>query len=92
MMGNNYVAFIDDTINDYVEYLIRIDPDLYATDGANNRIVQRYFNDVYNTEVRDDIASKVHALTRAKSKFLENNPDFDKRIKESGKKTPKPKK
>ena len=91
-MGNNYVAFIDDTINDYVEYLIRIDPDLYATDGANNRIVQRYFKDVYTTEVCDDIASKVHALTRAKSKFLEDNPDMDKRIKDSGKKTPKSRK
>lgn len=88
-MGNNYVAFIDDTINDYVEYLIRIDPDLYATDGANNRILQRYFKDVYNTEVRDDITSKVHAVTRANSKFLEANPDMDRRIKEAGKHTPK---
>jgi len=88
-MGNNYVAFIDDTINDYVEYLIRTEPDLYATDGANNRIVQRYFKDVYGIDVRLDTASKVHALTRTKSDFLEKNTEFDKRIKDAGKKTPK---
>ncbi|EIF50714.1 hypothetical protein [Sulfurovum sp. AR] len=88
-MGNNYVAFIDDTINDYVEYLIMMDPDLYATDGVNNRIVQRYFKDVYNTEVHDDIASTVHPLTRAKSKFLQANPDMDRGIKEADMHTPK---
>ena len=88
-MGNNYVAFIDDTINDYVEYLIRTEPDLYATDGANNRIVQRYFKDVYGIDVRLDTSSKVHSLTRTKSDFLENNTEFDKRIKDAGKKTPK---
>jgi len=88
-MKNNYVAFIDDTISEYVAYLIGNEPDIYATDGANNRIAERYFKDVYGVEVRPDIASKVSALIRAKSIFLENNIEFDKRIKDAGKQTPK---
>lgn len=84
---DTYTPTIKQDINLYVEALILEDPNLYASDGSNNRIVRRYFKDVYNIDVSDKEASIVHSLTRSKSKFLEENPEYDKRDKEKGKKT-----
>lgn len=87
MKNSSYVSQINISIKEYVESLIKEEPEVFATDGSNNRIVKRYFKDVYNIEVRNYVASTVHALTRAKSKYLEDNPHMDLREKESGKKT-----
>lgn len=87
-MKNNYVSQIDDTIKEYVENLIKEFPENYASDGANNRLVKRYFKDVYGLDVHNYIATKVHSITRFKSKFLEANPFYDRRIQEKGKNTP----
>lgn len=87
-MKNSYVSQIDDTLKEYVEALIKEFPEEFASDGANNRLVKRYFKDVYNLEVHNYIATKVHSLTRFKSKFLEVNPHLDKREREAGKNTP----
>lgn len=70
-------------ILEYVSYLIINDPMTYATDGANNRIVARYMKDVG----ADFKASTVHSLTRAKSHFLEDNPEYDFRDNNRGKNT-----
>ena len=86
-MKNNYISQIDDTLKEYIEGLITKYPEIYATDGANNRLVKQYFKDVYGITVHNYIATKVHSITRVKSKFLEDNPDLDKRNKEAGKKT-----
>ena len=51
-MKNNYVARIDDTLRDYIEKLIKNNPDDFASDGANNRLVKKYFEDkVYKTVI-----------------------------------------
>ena len=87
-MKNSYVAQIDDTLRDYIEELIKNNPDDFASDGANNRLVKKYFKDVYGVDVHNYIATKVHSITRIKSKFLENNPYYDRRLKEKGNNTP----
>lgn len=87
-MKSNYVSQIDDTIRDYVENLIKEFPENFASDGANNRLVKKYFKDVYGVDVHNYIATKVHSITRIKSKFLENNPYYDRRLKEKGNNTP----
>lgn len=86
-MKSNYVSQIDDTIRDYVENLIKEFPENFASDGANNRLVKKYFKDVYGVDVHNYIATKVHSITRIKSKFLEANPFYDRRIKEKGNNT-----
>ena len=88
MKNNAYISQIDDTLKEYVEELIKNNPDYFATDGANNRLVKQYFKDVYGIDVHNYIATKVHSITRMKSKFLENNPSYDRRVEESGKNTP----
>ena len=86
-MKNNYVARIDDTLRDYIEKLIKNNPDDFASDGANNRLVKKYFEDVCSVDVHNYVATKVHSITRIKSKFLEANPFYDRRIKEKGNNT-----
>jgi hypothetical protein len=87
-MKSNYVSQIDTSLKDYVDYLIETESEEIATDGGNNRLVKRYFKDVYGIEVDNYLASKVHALTRIRSRILEENPLKDKRIKERGRNTP----
>lgn len=82
---NGYIDQISKQINDYVAKLITEEPDVFATDGANNRIVKRYFKDIYGVEVSDNEATLVHSLTRSKSKFLEENKHLDKRVKDAPK-------
>lgn len=88
IMKCNYVNQISDTRKEYVKNLIRKFPELYAVDGANNRLVKQYFIDAYNIEVPDGFGSIIHTLTRAKSDFLEDNPHLDKRVIDAGKNTP----
>lgn len=86
-MRGTYISHIDETLKEYIQDLIEANPQEFATDGANNRLVNRYFKDVYNIDVHNYIATKVHSITRIKSKYLADNPHLDKRIKEAGKKT-----
>lgn len=69
-MKNSYVAQIDDTLRDYIEKLIKNNPEDFASDGANNRLVKKYFKDVYSVDVHNYVATKVHSITRIKSNFL----------------------
>ena len=88
MKNNAYLNQIDDNLKEYIENLIKQNPQTYATDGANNRLIVKYFLDIYGIKILNTVSTKVHSITRIKSKFLEENPSYDRRDKERGKKTP----
>jgi hypothetical protein len=87
MKSNSYISQIDTTLKDYVEKLIIDNPDKYASDGANNRLVEQYIIDVGVSSYKY-ISTAVHSITRIKSRFLEINPQLDKRVLDAGRKTP----
>lgn len=87
MRDTTYLQQINETLKEYVEGLIISNPDKYASDGANNRLVEQYIIDI-GIDSYKYMATTVHSITRIKSRFLEMYPELDRRILESGKKTP----
>lgn len=68
-------------IIEYVIMLVTAYPLTYATDGANNRLVDRYLKDTKQSFR----FSTANTLVREKNKFLEEHPQFDFRVNDRGK-------
>lgn len=81
-MSNGYIAQLSEARLEFVDNLIHEDAMEYASDGANNRITQRYFLDVLGIELPDNFSTIVLSLTRSKSKILEKHPELDLRDKD----------
>lgn len=70
-------------IKEYVEKLVIDNPKLYGGDYSNNAIAEKYVKD-FGTDYK---YSTMEAVIRAKNKFLEDNPQYDFRVKHKGKNT-----